>query len=229
MDELVLPEPGPMPRSYLWWRYPLSKAFAWVIFTLLGPTYTKGRRRVPKKGGLLILSNHQADVDPILVQLACPRPIHYMAKSELFESPTLRKWMLKYRAFPVNRGEPDRAAIKRAIALLKAGEVVGIFPEGELSETGEILPLKAGVALLVRMSGAPAICVGLRNTRRIMPYGTTLPRPALRFISARWGKPRQFDKKAETEEIMAWVKSELLALSGYPEAEETKPEAKLEA
>lgn len=216
MAEFELPPPGPMSAYHRFVRVPIARALAWVIFTLLGPTIIRSRRRIPKKGGLLILSNHQADVDPILVQLGCPRPIHYMSKSEIFEMKFVGNLVRKYYAFPVKRGEPDRASIKRAVELLRLGEVVCVFPEGELSVTGEILPLKAGVALLVRMSGAPAICVGLKNSRRMMPYGTTIPRPAFRVISANWGEPREFDKKADSEEIMAWVQAELLRLTGYP-------------
>ena len=223
-QQLPLPAPGPMPAYHRYIRLPLGKALGWLLFTVLGPTYTKHRSRIPKKGGLLVLSNHQADVDPILVQIACGRPIHFMAKEELFEMPVIGRWIVKLNAFPVKRGEPDRWAIKRAVALLKAGEVVCVFPEGELSQSGEILPLKEGVALLVRMSGARAICVGLKNTRRLMPYGSLIPRPAFRLISARWSEAREFDKKSENEEIMAWAKEQLVQLTGYPEAGPDNPQ-----
>ncbi len=230
MAETELPPPGPMSAYHRHVRVPISRAFAWVVFTLFGPTIVRGSRRIPKKGGLLILANHQADVDPILVQLGCARGIHYMSKSELFEMKFVGNLVRRYYAFPVKRGEPDRASIKRAVELLRMGEAVGVFPEGELSVSGEILPLKAGVALLVRMSGAKVICVGLRNSRRMMPYGTMIPRPAFSLISANWGEPREFEKKADTEEIMAWVQSELMRLTGYglapvPEEPEMEPAA----
>jgi 1-acyl-sn-glycerol-3-phosphate acyltransferase len=166
MEELELPPIGPMSAYHRWVRIPISKFFAWILFTLLGPLVSHHRWRIPRKGGLIVLSNHQSDLDPILVHLTSTRPIHFLGKSELFETKTLRKWMIRYYSFPVKRGEPDRASIRRAVALAKAGEVVGIFPEGELSETGDILPLKPGVALIIRMAGVPAICVGVRNARR---------------------------------------------------------------
>lgn len=209
---------SPHDAFHRWVRLPLAKALCWVLFTLFGPTLVFGRRKVPKKGGVLILANHQADVDPILVQIACRRPIHFMAKSELFEMGLLGKVIRKFRAFPVKRGEPDRTSLKHAINLLHAGEVVSVFPEGELSPTGEILELKKGVSLMIRSGGVPVICVGLHNTRRMMPYGKLMPRPAFALITARWGEPKTFDRSSDADEIMAWVEAELIRLSGYPKA-----------
>lgn len=136
-----------------------------------------------------------------------------MAKSELFDFPILGKAIRGFRAFPVKRGEPDREAIKRAVALLKAGETVCIFPEGELSESGDMLPLKPGVALIVRMAGVPVIACGLKNTNRMMPYGKVIPRPSFRWIEARWGEPKQFEAHATGEEIMEWATQELEKLT----------------
>lgn len=191
---------------------PLARVVAWILFTLLGPTRIFGRKRVPRRGGLLILANHRADVDPVLVQMACPRPVYFMAKSELFGM-RLLGWAIRFfRAFPVRRGEPDREAIKKAVAYLKAGETVCVFPEGELSESGQMLPLKPGVALIVRMAQVPVICLGLEGTRRILPYGKLIPRPAFGWVTARWGDARQFDPHAAAEEILDWADSELRRL-----------------
>jgi 1-acyl-sn-glycerol-3-phosphate acyltransferase len=202
-----------------WYRYlglPVARLFLWILFTLLGPLRIRGRSRVPMEGGLLILSNHLSDVDPVVVQLACKRPIHFMAKSELFEMRLLGPLIRALRAFPVKRGEPDRSSMKHAIELLKMGEAVCIFPEGELSEKGNLLELKPGVALIARMSGASVICLGLRNTNRVLPYGSLVPRPALRLITANWSEPRPFGKDIEAEEILAWAESELRRLTGQP-------------
>ena len=73
-----------------------------------------------------------------------------MAKSELFDMKIIGKMIRCFQGFPVKRGEPDRASMRHAIELLKMGEVVAVFPEGQLSEDGELQELKAGVALIVR-------------------------------------------------------------------------------
>lgn len=192
---------------------PISKFLAWLLLFFFGPLIVRGRYRVPKKGGLLILSNHISDIDPPAVQVSCPRTIYFMAKSELFDMPALGRMIRWFKAFPVKRGEPDRASIKKAIGYLRAGETVCIFPEGELSEDGNLWPLKPGVALIVRMAEVPVICVGLVGTNKIVPCGKLIPRPAFGGVSATWGEVRSFDRRAETEEIMDWVEGQLRELT----------------
>jgi len=193
---------------------PVLRALATVLFWILGPIRTKGRYRFPKDGGVLILCNHLADVDPIVVQAACPRRIFFMAKHELFEMAVLGRFLRWYQAFPVRRGEPDRQALKQAIALLKAGQVVCLFPEGELSESGDLLPILPGAALIIRQAQVPAICLGVKNTNRVMPYGSYIPRPSFRTTPAQWGEPHSFDKQAPTDDIVGWIDGQLRELTG---------------
>jgi len=192
---------------------PILRLVVRALMLVLGPTIVKGAYRVPRTGGVLVLSNHIADFDPVLVQASCRRLIHFMAKSELFEMKLLRPVIRWFHAFPVKRGEPDRAAIRKAIDLLQAGEVVCIFPEGELSVTGELQDLLPGASLIVRKAGVPVICCGIRNTNRIMPYGNFIPRPALCFTHARWGEARQFDRRTSNDEILAWAEAQLRELT----------------
>ena len=202
-------EAGPHSAFHRWILLPISRLVCWLLFLVLGPLRFQNRRLVPKSGGLLILANHLADVDPVVVQLACPRPIHFMAKSELFEMPILKHIIRAFGAFPVKRGEADRASIKRAVQLLRKGEVVCVFPEGQLSESGELQELKPGIALMARMAECQVICCRLRNTNRIMPYGSVIPRPSFRFTPATWSEPTRFGKDSEAAEIVSWAESRL--------------------
>jgi 1-acyl-sn-glycerol-3-phosphate acyltransferase len=194
--------------------YPVLKLLVRLLMLVLGPLRVSGASRVPRTGGLLILANHIADIDPPVVQISCRRRIHFMAKSELFEIPVLKHLIRWFHAFPVKRGEPDRAAIKHAIGLLQAGEAVCIFPEGELSESGRLQPLLPGAALIVRKAGVPVVCCGLRNTNRVMPYRSVVPRPGFCFTYAAWGNPRGFASDATTEEVLGWAEGELRRLTG---------------
>lgn len=194
--------------------YPVLKLFVRAMMFVLGPLKVRGRDNVPQSGGLLILSNHIADLDPPVVQIACKRPIHFMAKSELFEIPVLKHLLRWFHAFPVKRGEPDRSAIKHAISLLHEGEAVCVFPEGQLSEDGLLQPLLPGAALIVRKAGVPVICVGLRNTNRVMPYRRVVPRPGFCFTHAEWGVVRTFPDDASAEDVIAWATAELRRLTG---------------
>ncbi|MBI5705989.1 MAG: 1-acyl-sn-glycerol-3-phosphate acyltransferase [Armatimonadetes bacterium] len=195
---------------------PFWRFVARVMLLVLGPLRVRNKRQIPGAGGLLILSNHLADVDPVAIQVGCPRAIYFMGKSELFEMPFLGRFLHWFRAFPVKRGEPDRTAIKKAVAYLKAGQAVCVFPEGELSESSALLPLKPGVALIARMADVPIICAGINGTNRILPYGRLLPKPAFGGVSLRWGEPHKFEKGASAEEIMGWVEQQLRSLTDQP-------------
>lgn len=194
-------------------NYPL-RGLVFVVMCLLGPMRWRGSRNIPRTGGVLILANHIADIDPVVVQLACPRLIRFMGKSELFAIPVIG-WFIKwFGAFPVKRGEPDRQALRWAVDLLKAGEVVCMYPEGQLSEDGTVQAILPGAALIVRLSGVPVVCCGIRGSNKVMPYHTLFPRPAFSWVEANWGEPRAFDKSSETEEIVEWVGAELRRLTG---------------
>lgn len=214
-DEWVV---GPRPAidRKLW--LPLARVVTAALLAVLGPVKVRGAYRVPREGGVLILSNHLSDVDPIVLQHACPRAPHYMAKSDLFDVPVLGRLMRVFGAFPVKRGEPDRQALKHSAELLKADEAVVIFPEGQLSETGELQELKAGVALIARLAaGVPVICVGIDGSQRIMPYGKIIPRPSFKTVTVEWGEPRVFEKGTDAQEILDWISGQLRMLGNYPE------------
>ncbi len=208
-DELIA---GPHAAAFRRYWYRLARGIAWVLLKLLGPVRVRGAYRVAASGGVLVLSNHLSDVDPVLVQYACPRLLHFMAKSELFEMKGVG-WALRlFGAFAVKRGEPDRKSLKFAIELLKSGEAVGLFPEGQLSETGELQELKPGIALIARMSGVPVICCGISGSPRIMPYGTMIPRPAFHTVVVNWGDARVFSRDDTAEEILGWVEGQMRML-----------------
>jgi len=160
------------------------------------------------------LANHLADIDPIIVQSACPRAMHFMAKSELFDIPLIGRLQRAFGSFPVNRGAPDRAALKLSASLLHDGEAVGIFPEGQISEDGALQDVKGGVAIIIRLApGVPVICCGLKGTAKIMPYGKVIPRPAFHTVDVTWGEPRTFDKSTPTEDILGWIAGQLQELT----------------
>lgn len=174
---------------WLWWLIRLVlRPFTtgWLRFYSRRPGRRIGRESLPTCGGLLLVVNHISDLDPILVQWACPRPVHFMAKQSLFEIRGLGRLMRIFRAFPVVPNSADRKALRWAIALLKSGECVCIFPEGRLSETGRLQPLNSGYEMIARQSGA-AVAVGhISGANQILPYGTTRPIRRSVTISVEW-------------------------------------------
>ena len=194
--------------------FPIIKGIATAIFWFFAaPIFTKNRRSIPQSGSLLIISNHISNTDPIVVQYASSRLVHFLARKELFSMGLLGKFVTWWRGIPIKQSSADKGAIKKAIEMLKSDAVVGIFPEGQLSPDGRLIELFEGTALIIRLAECPCICVGLKGSNKLMPHPSVIPRWSFRKIEARWGEPRTFTKSASTEDIMGWIESELKSLS----------------
>ena len=136
-----------------------------------------GLDNVPRSGGALIVSNHQSYLDPALLGARLPRPMSYMGKSELFKNPALAWLFRSLGAFPVRQGAGDVRAIKETVNRLQEGRILNIFPEGSRTETGQIMPMEPGAALVVRKSGVPIIPVAIVGAYEAWPKGRKLFRP----------------------------------------------------
>lgn len=129
-----------------------------------------GLENVPRSGPLLVVANHLHNADPILLSIAFPRPLHFMAKKELFSVPIVKSVIRRVGAFPVDRGRSDRGAIRHAEAVLAAGIAVGMFPEGTRSPRFELAAAHPGAALLAQRSGALVVPVAIVGSERL-PFG----------------------------------------------------------
>ncbi|MEW6521992.1 MAG: lysophospholipid acyltransferase family protein [Bacillota bacterium] len=117
-------------------------------------------------GPVVLCANHIAWWDPPLVGVAARRKVSFMAKEELFANQLVARVLRSVGAFPVKRGVPDRNAIRHALALLERGEVVGMFPEGTRSKSGELQKGLHGAALLALKSGAWVVPAGISGAYR---------------------------------------------------------------
>lgn len=163
-----------------------------------------GAERVPLTGPLIVACNHVSYFDPPALGAAAPRPIRYMAKTELFKLPLLGPMIAALGAYPVDRSRGDVAAIKRSLDVLKTGAALGIFPEGTRNPTGSIPP-QSGVALLAVLSGAtvlPAYVDGTADPKRFGRITVVFGDP-LQFT--RTQKARREDLAKHTDEIMTRV------------------------
>lgn len=189
--------------------------YRWIIgplFQLLGPWRVFGWRKVPKEGGLLLMLNHRSYFDPPFTQLACRRRIHFIARAQLGEIGWLDKFMRWYGVIPIQQSSPDRSALRQAIAILREGGCVCIYPEGGVNEKPGIADLFSGAALIARKADCQVICGGLRNTERVIPSKGGIPRPAFRWVTCRWGEAKEAGSFAGGKELMVWAHAELTRL-----------------
>jgi 1-acyl-sn-glycerol-3-phosphate acyltransferase len=107
-----------------------------------------GRKNLITKGKVIVLCNHKSVIDPVLFSYLFGRPIHWMAKTELFKNKLFAGFITRMHAFPVNRGAGDLASIRHAMRLLHDGKVLGIFPEGTRIKEDEIGHFEPGVTMM---------------------------------------------------------------------------------
>ena len=147
--------------------YGFARVVLGTGYRLLYRIRAEGQEHIPRSGGVILCGNHINAQDPIIIGLACPRPVCFMAKEELFRSQLLGFIIRGLGAFPVKRGSADRAALKHALSLLEAGCCFGIFPEGTRSRTGELQKPEPGTAYIALKSGVPVIPVGISGSYRL--------------------------------------------------------------
>jgi 1-acyl-sn-glycerol-3-phosphate acyltransferase len=130
-----------------------------LLQPILSRTTIIGRENIPQSGPLIVVGNHAAYVEPILMVLAMPWPIELLAADDV---PIREKfgWLRDLWGFvPIHRGEVDRAGLKGAASVLAAGDSIGIFPEGGVWDR-RIGDARLGVAYLSQQTGAPILPIG---------------------------------------------------------------------
>ena len=149
------------------------------IFALLFSVEYRGLENIPDDGPVIIAGNHPSYLDPVLVALPVRRIIRFMAWDALFKVPLLGALIRALGAFPVDirRGRGE-AAFREACKILRGGEALGIFPEGQRSERGPMGELRTGVARLAIETGAPIVPVTIGGAYRAWPKWKLLPKPA---------------------------------------------------
>lgn len=150
-----------------------------MLFSLLSRTEVVDREAVPLQGPVLIASNHISYIDPVLLPAAMPRKLVFLAKEELFQIWGLGWFLRAGGVMPVKRGYPDRAALRRAEAVLKAGGALCMFPEGTRSKDARLLPGQTGVAFIALRCGVPVLPVGISGTQSVSRPGDIFRRPRI--------------------------------------------------
>jgi 1-acyl-sn-glycerol-3-phosphate acyltransferase len=191
-----------MLSDILYW---IAWNISWFFTHVVCRYHVRGVENMPPSGPLLIVANHLSWYDPFLIGVILPRRLWFCAKVELFSWP-LFGWACKQTGqIPVRRGKSDRASLEKALAYLREGKAVVIFPEGKVEKHGRMIEAHTGIAMLALRSGAkllPIAHTGLRprlfgwlnyifprgSVRIGMPFTPQIPtslshREVLRFIT----------------------------------------------
>jgi 1-acyl-sn-glycerol-3-phosphate acyltransferase len=136
----------------------------------------RGVEHIPTAGAVIIAPNHQTYADPALVTIPVHRPVYYMAWNRLFDIPVFGWFIRRLRAFPVDLDARDSRAMREVIRIMKAGEAVMIFPEGERSPDGRVAAFKAGAFRLAASLDVPVLPVTIVGGYDSWPPSRALPR-----------------------------------------------------
>jgi 1-acyl-sn-glycerol-3-phosphate acyltransferase len=172
--------------------------FAKWIFPLVFPYKKHGHTEPYDDRAYIFVGNHLSVLDVVMLAIATNKPVHFMAKKELFEKEGLmKKFATKSQCIPVNRDGSDVKAVMQAMKYLKGGESIAIFPEGTRNKTDEIfLPFKSG-----------ATAISIKTKTPIVPVIQVKKIKCWRRSHAIYGEPIEFteyyDKKITEDDIKA--------------------------
>ena len=127
-----------------------------------------GADRVPRAGGFVLAPSHRSMMDIPLSAIVTARRIRFMGKVSLFRIPVLGTLFTWLGGFPVARDGTDRKAVRDSVAMLEAGEVLCVFPEGTRQNGPKIQPLQPGAAYLALRSGVPILPIGIAGSEEIL-------------------------------------------------------------
>lgn len=145
-----------------------------------------GKDRMPVEGGCVVASNHFSWLDPVVLGVASPRPLYYMAKIEAHRAPGLGAFIRAFGCFPVRRGESDREAVRTMRRIVAEGNALGLFAEGTRQRSGVPGEVQAGAAMVAIQEGVPVLPVAIHGSQS---WSVTRLQP----VSIAWGEPLALD------------------------------------
>jgi len=199
--------------SWFWYAMLWCPCYAisqvWFRFQFSGKGY------VPLEGPVLLVSNHQSNLDPVLVGIACPRQLKYLARQGLFFWP-FSLWIRSLGAVPIDRERGALSGIRTTLELLKKQNAVLVFPEGSRTETGKLDVMLPGFSLLARRSGATIVPVGIVGAFDALPRGAIFARP--HAIRLAFGPPISKQQAAELsdKQLTLLVEQRIREAMGLP-------------
>ena len=190
----------------------LIRVFGRIFMPLLFQLEIHGLDNFPRHGPLLVVGNHTAAMEAVMLNIYSPRPIEMLSAADMPAERITEIIADLYGVIPLHRGSYDRAALRNALDVLKQKGFIGLFPEGGIWEEGKKKALP-GIAWLSLQSGAPVLPIGFNDTTGAMNAGLALKRPRLtmqvgKLISPAKlpdDKPRKVYLQAYADQVMEAV------------------------
>jgi 1-acyl-sn-glycerol-3-phosphate acyltransferase len=143
----------------------LMRFLAWMLVHTFYRVRKVGLENIPDEGACVIVCNHVSYVDAVVIAACVRRPVRFIMDHRIFHAPLLSFIFRTMRTIPIASGRENRSlkhrALDEAAAALAAGEIVGIFPEGRLTHTGELNPFRPGVREIVQKTPVPVVPMAL--------------------------------------------------------------------
>jgi 1-acyl-sn-glycerol-3-phosphate acyltransferase len=170
-----------------------------ITFKLLLNLDVVGLENVPPKGPLILMINHTSLIDPAMAGGVMPREIVAMSKSENFRDPILGIIVRLYGAFPVQRGEVDLQATRRALEVLHNGQVLLMAPEGTRSKECRLQPGHDGMTFIALRANAPILPMAITGAKDFSSNLKRLHRTDVRIVIGRPFRFRSGEKKVRRD------------------------------
>src|SRR6185295_20269794 len=143
----------------------LMRFLAWILIHTVYRVRTEGLEHIPDKGACIVVCNHVSYVDAVVIAACVRRPIRFVMDHRIFAIPLLSFIFRTMRTIPIAPAKEDPQmkdrAFEQAAQALEAGEIVGIFPEGKLTETGELNAFRPGVQQMIATTPVPVVPMAL--------------------------------------------------------------------
>ncbi|MCD6583154.1 MAG: 1-acyl-sn-glycerol-3-phosphate acyltransferase [Candidatus Omnitrophica bacterium] len=153
--------------------YRILRSLAILLFKLFFRIEVEGKDKVPKEGGFILASNHLSFLDPVVLGLASPRRLYFLARNDLFTNKLFSSFIKKLGAVPLKREKPDITAMRIALKIIKNNCPLVIFPQGT---RGQLMRSKPGVGFLFKRTHVPIITAKIYGTDRALPKGARMIR-----------------------------------------------------
>lgn len=175
----------------------------------------EGRDNLPPRGPVILCSNHRSNFDPVLLSVVVRRDLFFMAKASLFRVPLLNVLIRSLGAFPVERGIGDLRAVKRAIDIVRRGNVLAMFPEGHrLQGGGTPRRFSSGAALVASRTGATVVPAAIICHGRVRFFKRKLVRIGRPLTIAELGL--EDGSRESLQQASEKIRSAVIALLGQP-------------